>query len=137
MKIELIKNVHEVNVKDDPVRKNLTFKFRTTQGRRIYTIKNKAVVCVANTIDIPINVEELKKFSSKDANNFTIFYTLWSYKKGYGTILLNTLLPMLKTKRYVTLSPKTNMAYNFHTKNGAKLLSTNSNSYNFEYYKKI
>tara|TARA_Y100001937_G_scaffold16881_1_gene23276 strand:- start:482 stop:895 length:414 start_codon:yes stop_codon:yes gene_type:complete len=137
MKIELIKNVHEVNVKDDPVRKNLTFKFRTTQGRRIYTIKNKAVVCVANTIDIPINVEELKKFSSKDANDFTIFYTLWSYKKGYGTILLNTLLPMLKTKRYVTLSPKTNMAYNFHTKNGAKLLSTNSNSYNFEYYKKI
>tara|TARA_R100000426_G_C4802216_1_gene102999 strand:- start:22 stop:435 length:414 start_codon:yes stop_codon:yes gene_type:complete len=133
MNIELVKNVEDVNVKDDPVRKNLSYRFRTTQGRKIYTIKNKAVVCIANTIDVPINVEQLKKFSDKNTNLFTIFYTLWSYKKGYGSIILNSLLPMLKTKRYVTLSPKTDMAYNFHIKNGAKLLSINSNSYNFEY----
>jgi|TARA_Y100000114_G_scaffold141371_1_gene147053 hypothetical protein len=135
MNIELVENIHDINTKDDPVRKNLSYRFRTTQGRKIYMIKNKAVVCVANAIDVPINIEELKKFSNKDTNEFTIFYTLWSYKKGYGTIILNTLLPMLKTKRYVTLSPKTTMAYNFHTKNGAKLLSINSNSYNFEYFK--
>tara|TARA_Y100001937_G_C7022174_1_gene285978 strand:+ start:278 stop:691 length:414 start_codon:yes stop_codon:yes gene_type:complete len=133
MNIELVKDVNDVNVKDDPVRKNLSYRFRTTQGRKIYTIKNKAVVCIANTIDVPINVEQLKKFSNKNTKEFTIFYTLWSYKKGYGTIILNSLLPMLKTKRYVTLSPKTDMAYNFHIKNGAKLLFINSNSYNFEY----
>ena len=44
MNIELVKDVNDVNVKDDPVRKNLSYRFRTTQGRKIYTIKNKAVV---------------------------------------------------------------------------------------------
>ena len=133
MNIKVVNNISDVNVKDDPVRKNLSYRFRTTQGRKIYTIKNKAVVCIANTIDVPINVEQLKKFSDKNTNEFTIFYTLWSYEKGYGTLILNTLLPMLKTKRFVTLSPKTKMAYNFHIKNGAKLLFSNRNSYNFEY----
>ena len=62
MKIELVENIHDINTKDDPVRKNLSYRFRTTQGRKIYMIKNKAVVCVANAIDVPINIEELKKF---------------------------------------------------------------------------
>ena len=37
-------------------------------------------------------------------------------------------------KRFVTLSPKNDMARNFHLKNGAKELSVNSDSLNFEYF---
>ena len=86
---------------------------------------------------MPTNIQELKKFSSENTDEFSIFYTLWSYEKGYGTIILNTLLPMLNTKKFVTLSPKTKMAYNFHIKNGAKLLATNNKSYNFEYKNEV
>ena len=35
--------------------------------------------------------------------------------------------------RLVTLSPLTEMATKFHTKNGAKLLQVNENTQNFEY----
>ena len=35
--------------------------------------------------------------------------------------------------RLVTLSPLTDMARNFHLRNGAKELSVNKNSQNFEY----
>ena len=35
--------------------------------------------------------------------------------------------------RLVTLSPLTEMAKNFHLRNGAKLLSVNENTQNFEY----
>ena len=137
MNLKIVDNINDINVNDDPVRKNLSYKFRTTQGRKIYTIVNKAVVCVANTTKVPTNIQELKKFSSENTDEFSIFYTLWSYEKGYGTIILNTLLPMLNTKKFVTLSPKTKMAYNFHIKNGAKLLATNNKSYNFEYKNEV
>jgi len=137
MNLKIADDINDINVNDDPVRKNLSYKFRTTQGRKIYTIVNKAVVCVANTIKVPTNIQELKKFSSENTNEFSIFYTLWSYEKGYGTIILNTLLPMLNTKKFVTLSPKTKMAYNFHIKNGAKLLAINNKSYNFEYKNEV
>ena len=35
--------------------------------------------------------------------------------------------------RLVTMSPLTDMAKNFHTRNGAILLLENTDSYNFEY----
>ena len=135
MELKLVTQPNEVIITDDPVRKNLTYNFRTTKGRKIYTIIGKAVVCTANTYKIPININQLKRFSLEETEEFTIFYTVWSYRKGYGRLILNYLLPMLKTKRFVTLSPKTEMAYKFHTRNGAKLIAENKKSYNFEYFK--
>ena len=38
-----------------------------------------------------------------------------------------------ETKRLVTLSPLTPMATHFHINNGAKLISINSETQNFEY----
>ena len=78
---------------------------------------------------------ELEMYSQKDAKEFTIFYTVWSYEKGYGRNILNELLPLLQTERFVTLSPKTEMAKRFHLRNGAKLISDNETSYNFEYFR--
>ena len=125
----------EVRLEDDPVRKGIDYYFRTTNGRRIFTIPDKAVVCTANTFQLPKNMVELERYSDPNANEFTIFYTVWSYEKGYGRLILNYLLPLLNTNRYVTLSPKTDMAVRFHTRNGAKMIGDNDESYNFEYYK--
>ena len=134
LKLNKVKTKSQVNIKDDPVR-DASYTFRTTQGRSIYTIPKKAVVCVANTILLPTTMQELEMYSQPKAKEFTIFYTVWSYEKGYGRTILNELLPLLTTERFVTLSPKTQMAKDFHTRNGAKLIADNENSYNFEYFK--
>ena len=133
-KLSKVTNPKQVKIKDDPVRE-VSYKFRTSQGRCIYTIPNKAVVCIANTFKCPIDMQQLEIYSLSAADEFTIFYTVWSYEKGYGRLILNELLQLLQTKRYVTLSPKTDMAKNFHLRNGAKLIADNKTSYNFEYFK--
>ena len=133
-KLKKVTNQSQVQIKNDPVRK-VSYAFRTSQGRCIYTIPGKAVVCIANTFKCPIDMEQLEIYSLSAADEFTIFYTVWSYEKGYGRLILNELLQLLQTKRYVTLSPKTEMAKNFHLRNGAKLLADNQTSYNFEYFK--
>jgi hypothetical protein len=133
-KLKKVTNQSQVQIKDDPVR-DVSYAFRTSQGRCIYTIPGKAVVCIANTFKCPIDMEQLEIYSLSAADEFTIFYTVWSYEKGYGRLILNELLQLLQTKRYVTLSPKTEMAKNFHLRNGAKLLANNKTSYNFEYFK--
>ena len=133
-KLSKVTNQAQVKIKDDPVR-DVSYRFRTTQGRNIYTIQDKAVVCIANTFKLPITKIELEMYSQKDAKEFTIFYTVWSYEKGYGRNILNELLPLLQTERFVTLSPKTEMAKRFHLRNGAKLISDNETSYNFEYFR--
>ena len=125
----------EVRLEDDPVRRGYSYDFRTTDGRQIFTIPNKAVVCIANTNKVPKTMKQLIRYSSPKATECTIFYTVWSYGGGYGRLILNYLLPILNTNRYVTLSPKTEMAVRFHTRNGAKMISDNRESYNFEYYK--
>ena len=126
---------NEVRLEDDPVRKGYSYDFRTSDGRQIFTIPNKAVVCIANTNKVPKTMKQLIRYSSPKATECTIFYTVWSYGGGYGRLILNYLLPILNTNRYVTLSPKTEMAVRFHTRNGAKMISDNRESYNFEYYK--
>jgi len=133
-KLSKVTNQAQVKIKDDPVR-DVSYRFRTTQGRNIYTIQDKAVVCIANTFELPITMQELEMYSQENAKEFTIFYTVWSYEKGFGRTILNELLQILQTERFVTLSPKTEMAKKFHLRNGAKLLSNNKTSYNFEYFK--
>ena len=135
VELRTVNQPDEVRIEDDPVRKGVDYHFRTTDGRKIFTIPDKAVVCTAKTDKLPITMDELQRYSSPDAEEFTIFYTVWSYEKGYGRLILNYVLPLLNTKRYVTLSPKTDMAVRFHTRNGAKMIADNPESYNFEYYK--
>ena len=135
VKLKTVISPEDVRLEDDPVRKGIDYHFRTTNGRRIFTIPDKAVVCTANTFQLPKNMVELERYSDPSAEEFTIFYTVWSYEKGYGRLILNYLLPLLNTSRYVTLSPKTEMAVKFHTRNGAKMIADNDESYNFEYYK--
>ena len=131
---------------DDPVRPHLTEEFRLSNNRLgLALIDNhncKAAVCIAISNEVPTNEIELDEFSSDKTNiekSIAIFYTIWSYDKGCGRKMLFNAVEWLKInrpaiKRFVTLSPKNNMARNFHMKNGAKELKANENSLNFEYF---
>ena len=128
---------NEVRLEDDPVRKGYSYDFRTTDGRQIFTIPNKAVVCIANTNKVPKTMKQLIRYSSPKATECTIFYTVWSYSKGAGReIILEAAKHIKETKgvtRFVTLSPLTQMAERFHLRNGAVLLNKGEECQNFEY----
>jgi hypothetical protein len=70
--------------------------------------------------------------------NCAVFYTVWSYQRGAGREIVNGVAERIKNqrpwvKRFVTLSPLTDMARNFHIKNGARLVAKHSTCQNFEY----
>ena len=139
------------NTEEDPIRPELDNVFRRSYGRKIYGVKYKgeihAVMCFAYTNQIPRNVDELDKFShdaylqsaQRDQNigQIAIAYTVWSKKKGGGKLIVNEVFKKIKKTnhldRLVTLSPLTDMATKFHTRNGAKLLQINETTQNFEY----
>ena len=147
---ELIE-LKECNTKEDPVRPELTNEFRNGYGRKIFGVKYQgeihAVMCFAYTNEIPKSVEELDKFSHdaflqsamRDQNigQIAIAYTVWSKKKGGGKLIVKEVFKKIKNSnhlnRLVTLSPLTEMATKFHSKNGAKLLQVNEDTQNFEY----
>ena len=119
---------------EDPVRPELDREFRHTAGREVYT-NSGAIICVALCNDVPRTVQDLDTMIGLD---HAVFYTVWSRQAGAGRLLVTDLWKqMLMTrphiKRYVTLSPKTKMAWNFHINNGAKLLYKNRESDNYEY----
>ena len=104
-------------------------------------------MCFAYTNKVPKSVEELEKLSTdaflqstlRDQNigKIAIAYTVWSKKKGGGKLIVKEIFKMIKKSshlnRLVTLSPLTKMARNFHLKNGAKEISVNEETQNFEY----
>ena len=136
---------------EDPVRPELDNVFRRSYGRKIYGVKYRgeiyAVMCFAYTNRIPKNVEELDKFShdaflqsaQRDQNvgQIAIAYTVWSKKQGGGKLIVKEVFKKIKKSnhlnRLVTLSPLTDMAYKFHTRNKAKLIRVNETTQNFEY----
>ena len=141
----------ECNTDEDPVRPELNNEFRRSYGRKIYGVKYMgeihAVMCFAYTNYIPKSVEELDKFShdaflqsahrDQNVGQIAIAYTVWSKKKGGGKLIVKEVFKKIKKSnhlnRLVTLSPLTEMATKFHTRNGAKLLQINETTQNFEY----
>ena len=139
------------NTDEDPVRPELDNIFRRSYGRKIYGVKYMgeihAVMCFAFTNEIPTSVEELDKFShdaflqsaQRDQNvgQIAIAYTVWSKKRGGGKLIVKEVFKEIKKSnhlnRLITLSPLTEMATKFHSKNGAKLVQVNETTQNFEY----
>ena len=139
------------NVEEDPVRPELDNNFRSGYGRKIYGVKYKgeihAIMCFAYTNKIPRSVDELEKLSTdaflqsamRDQNigKIAIAYTVWSKKKGGGKLIVKEVFKKIKKSnhlnRLVTLSPLTEMATKFHTRNGANLVQINQSTQNFEY----
>ncbi len=141
----------ECNVEEDRVRPELDNEFRTGFGRKIYGVEYQgeihAVMCFAYTNEIPKSVDELEKLSTdaflqsamrdQKGGQIAIAYTVWSKKKGGGKLIVKEVFKKIKKSnhlnRLVTLSPLTEMAKNFHERNGAKLVQINETTQNFEY----
>jgi len=132
-------------IKDDPVRPEIPKDFRVSDGRVVAALTDEeqnpeAMVCVSFHDFVPEDVEGLSKTSSVPTT--AIFYTIWSYKSGKGRDLLYQAVKGIQAQypsvtRFVTLSPKTNMARRFHLKNGAIVLRENIDTTNYEYLTEI
>lgn len=144
--------LENIDVGEDPVRPELSLKYRKNFGRKIMGLIDEegdtaAIICMAFTNDVPESVQHMG-ILSHDAYNQSILrgglvgtiavaYTVWAKKKGGGKHILNEVYKKYKREHYierlVTLSPLTEMAEKFHLKNGAHLLRKNKDTQNFEY----
>lgn len=125
-------------VKDDPVRPHIKAGWRVSPGREVYGLydgdKIRAVICVAYTDEVPTCERDLGWVGTDVA----VFYTVWSYDRGAGRDIVFAVADHIKefnpyVKRYVTLSPLTEMAEKFHLRNGAKFVKKHTDCQNFEY----
>ena len=131
-------------IKDDPVRPEISADFRVSNGRLVAALTDEsednpdAMVCVSFHDFIPENVKDLD--NTTQVPTTAVFYTIWSYKAGKGRDLLIQAVKGIQEQypsvnRFVTLSPKTEMARRFHLKNGAIIFRENIESINYEYTK--
>ena len=148
--MELIDAVTDFSIEKDIVRPEYDVEFSISEDREVFAWGRSLVpyqvysslCCVAYTHEIPINMNQLTEYSinhSPYRGDIAVAYTVWncSNTKGSGRSLILALQKHFKQdtriQRLVTLSPLTDMAKKFHLSNGATLLSTNPESYNFEY----
>lgn len=117
--------------------------FRIADGREVYGLYNDgvilAVLCVAYVSAVPHTMAELASMTVVGSGApIVALYSVWSYVRGSGRKMVSAAMAHLlathnEIRRIVTLSPITDMARNFHLANGAKLLSHNQESDNYEY----
>jgi hypothetical protein len=125
----------------DPVRPSIPTDFRIGNNRDIFVLKNedgsvRAITCVSYQDEVPSTEVEL--FRGQVEPTVAIFYTIWSYAPGAGRTLIFKAVDHIKQNRssisrFITLSPPTEMARRFHTKNGAVVFRTNTETVNYEY----
>jgi hypothetical protein len=131
-------------IKDDPVRPEIPTDYRVSDGRMVAALTDneqeesnpEAMVCVSFHDFIPADIKDLDKTAQVPTT--AISYTIWSYKSGKGQELLFQAVKGIQEQypsvtRFVTLSPKTNMARRFHLKNGAIVFRENLDTTNYEY----
>ena len=129
-------------IKDDPVRPEIPAQDRVNDNSRIFVLTDEetnqpvAVTCVKFLKDIPESVDDLVNTVRMDKT--AVFYTIWSYVPGAGTDLLMQTVEQIQQmyptiERFVTLSPKTEMARKFHLRNGAEIFRENETTVNYEY----
>jgi len=139
------------DINEDPVRPELDIVFRRSYGRKIYGVRYKkeicAIMCFGFTDQVPKSVNELDLMTrdaylksaqrGQNIGQIAIAYTVWSKKRGGGKLIVKEVFKMVKKSnhlnRLITLSPLTEMARNFHLKNGAIELRVNDETQNFEY----
>ena len=126
---------------DDPVRPSIPHTDRIGENKDIFVFRGaedvvKAITCVSYQQNIPTKESELFEICS--IPNTAVFYTIWSYAPGAGRSLIFESVKHIKETRpeitrFVTLSPKTEMAKRFHLKNGAIVFRGNEETVNYEY----
>ncbi len=126
---------------EDPVRPNIPHIDRVGDNKDIFVLRDeenkvKAITCVSYQVNVPTKESEL--FEDSKLPVTAVFYTIWSYESGAGRMLIFDAVKHIKEnnnniKRFVTLSPRTEMARQFHIKNGAIVFRDNEESTNYEY----
>lgn len=142
--LHLIKNLSDTFFKflsEDPVRPNIPHVDRIGDNKDIFVMRGEddnvtAITCVSYQNTIPSTEGELFEISGHP--DTAVFYTIWSYKPGAGRQLIFEAVNYIKENkqnivRFVTLSPKTEMAKRFHLKNGAIVFRENGETVNYEY----
>ena len=130
-------------IKDDPVRPDIPKEFRVGKNKFVSALVEdipRAIVCVSLHDFIPEDVDDLSKDSEHPTT--AIFYTIWSYSPGAGVELLKETVNEIRRQfptieRFVTLSPKTELAKKFHLRNGADIYRENLNTVNYEYKTRV
>ena len=92
--------------KNDPVRPNLPLGWRVAPcWREVFYLDSRwgnhrgsiktidAVLCVAHLNEIPINEDELLSFGAGD---ISVFYSVWSNRKGQGRQIIFDTMDLLK-----------------------------------------
>lgn len=128
-------------ISEDPVRPTIPHSDRIGDNKDVFVFRDeddkvKAITCVSYQNKIPTTEQEL--FEKCDDPKVAIFYTIWSYQPGAGRKLIFDSVDYIKSnvstvERFVTLSPKTEMARKFHLNNGACVFRENDESVNYEY----
>lgn len=127
-------------LKDDPVRPHIPAEQRFGANRTVLALTEddtvKAMVCARFCKGIPSSEQELLQDSEEP--DTAVFYTIWSYNPGAGQRLIKeglkkVQLELPNVKRFVTLSPPTELARRFHLKNGASIYRVNTDTVNYEY----
>ena len=130
-------------LRDDPVRPEIPSSARVHDRAEIFVWlvdgKPGAVTCVRYCASVPRSVQELDYDHTLHLlPQVAVFYTIWSYTPGAGRKLIRAAQSHITNtntniQRWVTLSPKTEMARLFHHKNGAATLQENETTINYEY----
>ena len=127
-------------IKDDPVRPHIPLEQRINDAAEILILRAGeeilAATCMQWLSEVPKDEQDLIALG-KD-KNIAVFYTIWSYAPGAGRSLIFNAVSHIKEtrpniKRFVTLSPPTEMARRFHLKNGAVIFRDNQVTVNYEY----
>jgi len=126
---------------EDPVRPNIPQVDRVGNNKDIFVMRDEddkvqAITCVSYQTTIPTSEAELFEFCEDP--DIAVFYTIWSYAPGAGRQLIFDAAKYIQNnkpqiKRFITLSPKTEMAKRFHLKNGAVIFRENEETVNYEY----
>jgi hypothetical protein len=143
----LIKNIDDPYfnlLSEDPIRPNIPHKTRLGENKDIFVMTDlngsaASITCVSYQNFIPQYETEL--FSNdlpSSTPNVAVFYTIWSYHPGSGRKLIFDSVEYIRNNKpnitkFITLSPKTEMARKFHLKNGALVYRENKETTNYEY----
>ena len=140
--LENVSNKPDLWREGDPVRPELGVSFKTYPGRDVFGLRDSdgeyvAFCCIARTCAVPTDIMTLSSYTLSDGK-ICVPYSVWSLRKGAGRTIINALLDYVREEeqtlnRVVTLSPLTDMARNFHLRNGADEINTHIVSANFEY----
>lgn len=130
-------------VRDDPVRPEIALSARINAFAHVYVWRDSqsfeplAVTCSAFRVGVPQSVEELSRVPDSLPDT-AVFYTIWSYRRGAAGQLIRSACWAIKRQyshieQFVTLSPTTEMARQFHLANGASVFRENRDSVNYLY----